>query len=234
LYKIHSEISNFIKDGGTVMSELDIDTIQDNIHVKGIIDIVAIDKEGNVHIYDLKVSKNNYENWDQVKTLSTDWQLAFYRGLLGQYIDVKSATLNIIPIKTGAVYTADSGTKQILATNLNYAGQVPLLQYELKGLRENGKLTKVVNALIPQKIQIPYDPAKSKKFTSDLSLLIPKYEIKTSSSEYNVERIVEAAIRNKKFDIFNNFPEILSEELEKNLMAIGFSEDKNSNIFKFD
>ncbi|MGV8961967.1 MAG: hypothetical protein ACOH2V_01120 [Candidatus Saccharimonadaceae bacterium] len=70
---IHAELKVIIDNGGTLMSELDIDTDADSsIPLKGIIDIVAIDSDGRAHIYDFKISKNPYANWDQAKTLTTD------------------------------------------------------------------------------------------------------------------------------------------------------------------
>jgi RecB family exonuclease len=50
-----------IADGGKLLSEFDIDTTGGFFDLKGRIDILAIDKNGNLHIYDLKVSKNPYD-----------------------------------------------------------------------------------------------------------------------------------------------------------------------------
>jgi hypothetical protein len=240
--KIFSEISTVIKDGGTLLSELDLDTMEDlegthakdaAIKLKGRIDIVAIDREGNIHIYDLKISKNSYDNWDQVKSYSTDWQLAFYRGLLGQYIDVKGATLNVIPISTGAVTTNAEGQKQILYSNLGYDKQINLLQNPNKGLRENGALWNVVSILIPQRTIIDYDPARQKEFEDELKLLLPNYEIKTTSLEYNPAKIIEAAKKSGQFDLFNSFDDTLTEDLIKQLASLGFTQDPSSRIFKY-
>ncbi len=242
LGKVFSEISTIIKDGGTILSELDIDTMEDlegthakdaAVKLKGRIDLVAIDREGNVHIYDVKVSKNPYDEWDQVKSYSTDWQLAFYRGLLGQYIDVKGATLNVIPISTGSVVTDENGRKQVLHNNLKYDKQVNLLQNPNKGLRENGALWNVVAALIPQKTIIDYDPERQKEFEQELKQLLPNYEIKTSNLEYNPQKIVEAARRSGTFDLFNSFDDTLTGELVTQLSSLGFTQDSNSRIFKY-
>lgn len=238
LEQIYSELSNVIKDGGRILSELDIDTVEENhVQLKGTIDIVAIDSQGHLHIYDFKISKNPYYKWDSVKTLTVDWQLAFYRGMLGQYTDVKSATLNVIPIAIGSVYEDNSTgktIKKILHTNLKYDGQISLLVSEKKGLREGQKLTKIVNALVTQKTIIPFDEEKSKEFINELKFFLPNYEIKTNLMELDIDKLVENAKQRQVFDIYNNFPSELTEDLINDLAKLGFNQVSNSNIFKYD
>ena len=88
---------------GYIYTELQLDSSETaSIGIKGTIDVLVIDSDGKAHIFDLKISKNKYNNWDSAKILKTDWQMAFYRGLLSQYIpsyrdwetDRKSTRLN--------------------------------------------------------------------------------------------------------------------------------------------
>jgi hypothetical protein len=144
---IESIYEKVTKNGERVLSEVMLASESQALaQVKGKIDIVTIDSSGRVHIYDIKLSKDLYEDWASEKLLQTDWQLAFYRALLGQYVKVEDATLNIIPIRLGAL-TED---KKINVNNLMLDTIVPRLSQETgKGLLTTGKLYQVARALIP-------------------------------------------------------------------------------------
>lgn len=70
-----------------------------------------------------------------------------------------------------------------------------------------------------------------KDFKDDLNILLPNYEVKTNNAEYNIDKIVDYAERNGKFDIFNSFTKD-SEELIKNLEKLGFKGE--GDIFKYE
>lgn len=232
LSKIHEEIKVIIGNGGTIFSELNIDSTEGLVDLKGSADIVVVDSEGNLHIYDLKISKHDYENWDSAKVLATDYQLAFYRGLLSQYVDVGNATLNIIPIKIGSVHKDNPDSKgKLLHSNLQYKRQISLLTEPSKGLHSDGKITRLVEQILPPKMNIKADSQVIKDFQYDLSILLPNYEIKTNNAEYNVDKIVAYAERSGKFDIFNNFTKD-SVELTKELERLGFKPE--GDIFKYE
>ncbi|MGV8961966.1 MAG: hypothetical protein ACOH2V_01115 [Candidatus Saccharimonadaceae bacterium] len=164
--------------------------------------------------------------------------------MLGQYIDVSDATLNIIPLAIGGIHIDNSGPtprKQLLFSNLKYSGQVSLLSQPGKGLGKDGKLTITVNALVKQKLHVSFNPAKYDDLIQDLKILleghdprIGDYEIKTTRAEYNVERMVEAASFKNKYEIFNNYAGDIGKELSALLEPLGFKETTGSNILKYD
>ena len=68
--------------------------------VVGKIDLLVIDKEGNVHIYDFKASPKGYNDFKQVKQITFEYQLAFYRQMLAQHgLNVSKTQLGILPIQ---------------------------------------------------------------------------------------------------------------------------------------
>lgn len=98
---ILDEIKNrIIRDTGdsnpTILSEVKIH--DPNSKVAGILDLVAIDKEGNAYIYDLKSSYKKLNDWDASKTNKMYYQMAFYRQLLG-VTGVNTKGISIVPLE---------------------------------------------------------------------------------------------------------------------------------------
>lgn len=56
--------------------------VDSNTTVRGKVDIVVVKKDGSVHIYDVKVSKDKMDNWDIDKKNFMRFQLETYRRLL--------------------------------------------------------------------------------------------------------------------------------------------------------
>jgi len=95
--------------------------------INGKIDLLVIDKDGNAHIYDFKVSRKglNLDNWtvsnnklipdDEWKTTKKEgvrYQLAFYANILKQY-GINVIDTNIVPVKLDLQYE-DSKHKAII------------------------------------------------------------------------------------------------------------------------
>lgn len=178
---ITDSIINKVKKSGEPLSEL---TIVSDI-VKGKLDLVTVDLKGDADIFEIKVSKNKYEDWDSAKLLDLDWQLALYRQLLGQHIDVDSTQLNVIPVWFGklgdpnAIYLEDF-------VNRNSAPN--------SGLNSTGAITLNANKILPRKIMASYDPDREKILKEHLEKLIPGYKVQTDNIEdYDIEKIMNAA-----------------------------------------
>lgn len=90
---------------GKMFTEIAIETKNDNDEVcKGIIDLLVVDKDGIPHIYDFKTSSKNISQYNNLKTMTYDYQLAFYRHILGSYgMDISKTSLNIIPLELGDI-----------------------------------------------------------------------------------------------------------------------------------
>ena len=66
----------------------------------GIIDLLIIDQEGQVHILDYKTSVHNYSSFNSAKKLSYNYQLAVYQRMLAKYgINTNGGELLISPIQ---------------------------------------------------------------------------------------------------------------------------------------
>lgn len=167
--------------------------------VRGKIDILTIDSSGRTHIYDIKLSKDLYEDWSSERILQTDYQLAFYRALLGQYVKTDDATLNIIPIRLGGL----NADKKIDVNNLVLDKIVDRLSQEGgKGLLVTGRIYKTARLLIPSTTELFYDPEKIEEVKSDLSLIFKDYNIKTSGSDYDVETLLDKAVKQQGITMF--------------------------------
>lgn len=155
----------------------------------GRMDIVAVDKSGLMHIFDLKLSTKTYEHWDSAKKLHTDYQLAIYRQMMAaKGFKVNSSALNVIPVTmqygnintlTSQIFlknrTANSGKG---GTGLNY---------------ESGTISNTVRELIPAIINkaMIEDSKVAEKIVGDLQSILPKYTSRSKRENNNVEEILK-------------------------------------------
>lgn len=102
--------------------------------INGIIDLLVIDKDGNAHLYDYKVSRkdinkkgesvemwwditgnkaiHDYKLWPSTKKLSAEYQTEFYRQMLKQY-GIKVVDTNILPVKLELEYGNESNPFEV-------------------------------------------------------------------------------------------------------------------------
>ena len=114
---------------------------QDANKISGIIDLIVVDKEGALHLYDYKTSPKDYLKWSLRKKRATALQLETYAAILRQHgFNVK--TLNVVAID------ADPDRK------LANFGSVNMLPYD-------AKLAALVNEVIPHKINVKVDSLKN-------------------------------------------------------------------------
>lgn len=227
LVNIITEISTKIRSNTeAVYGNLPIKTDGLDANLNGYIDIATVDSDGNKHIYAVKVSKGIYDDWDQSKKLTTDWQMAFQRGILGQYDDMSNTSLNIISLGIGS-----STNGKMNSNNIKYDSIVNLMSDDTKGLRKGGMLTEIVNKIIPQATKVLIDPERESDFLADLNILIPGYEIKTSSAQYDVDKMVQNAIDHKNFTLRNFFSN--SDDLTSKMEKVGY-ELQSNGLFTHD
>lgn len=207
--EIIKKIGNDITARGKAISEIFFvynDSEKDLIALKGKIDLIVVDTNGTAHIFEIKISKNSYKDnkWDQVKTLTLDWQLAIYKQLLGQHVVVKNTELYVIPITIGS--PGDP-------TSLFYEGIFNRNIESKNGLR-NGRIETIANRLIPLKIHAEYDPKRVEDFKEKLLRLFgDDYEIKLQLRESSVEEKLKSIEKAQKkhggpFTFYNNYKEI--------------------------
>lgn len=104
----------------------------------GIIDLIAVDKNGKAHIFDFKASYKDSEEWNHNKIVKIGYQLAAYKRMLyGKGINVASA--DILPIK---LHNIDYNTKSIGMVEAE-----PIIPYS--GIVVGKKFSDVAKELIP-------------------------------------------------------------------------------------
>lgn len=72
----------------------------DEMNIVGRLDLIAVSPEGEIEIFDFKVSDKPYGAWSSAKRINIDYQLVGYRALLANkgFKQAANASLNIIPI----------------------------------------------------------------------------------------------------------------------------------------
>lgn len=188
---VESIKKQIIKNHGTPISEIFI--VYNNektINIKGKIDLVTVDTDGNASIFEIKISKTNYDKWDSAKLITLDYQLALYKQLLGQHINVDKLNMYTIPIQMSA---------------LGNPNLVTLSTFRNRGVESSnglikGKIDTIVNTLIPLKIIREYDPTKIEALESKLHQLLPNFKIQTGLENDTEEDILKKAIERQKRD----------------------------------
>ena len=72
IQEITDDIYKTATRNGEVITEVLITYSNNDLKVKGRIDLVTVDSSGAAHIFELKISKTNYKNWDTAKDLYID------------------------------------------------------------------------------------------------------------------------------------------------------------------
>lgn len=97
--------------------------------LKGIIDLIVVDKNGEIHLYDFKTSAKRYGDWSQYKKKVTALQLYTYKKMLEtKGLHISSMNCLSIPLKINNEYNPD--TKR-------YA-------YKLIGVHEFNRTTQII------------------------------------------------------------------------------------------
>jgi len=87
------------RHGDDAIFRAEVEMYDPTVKVAGIADLLVIDKDGKVHIYDYKTSIKEEGQWSQAKELTINYQLATYRQILRrQGLDVDDA-LHYIPVQ---------------------------------------------------------------------------------------------------------------------------------------
>ena len=132
------------------------------INIKSRIGILTVNTSGVASIYDFRVSKRAFEDWDDSKTLTYDWELGLKRQLLGQHISIDNTRLYIIPIEFRDLKDINT---------LNFSGPKQRTGISKSGLAPGGQITSIAEILLPRKIKPLYNPNKIKDFKESLNNL---------------------------------------------------------------
>lgn len=95
--------------------------------IVGTIDLVVIDKEGLVHLYDWKTSVREFDDWSNSKLRHVNSQLGIYAAILEQY------GLNVASLNVGALRTIldDNVKDRVKYVNVEFDGIKPIYSNEL-------------------------------------------------------------------------------------------------------
>lgn len=167
------------------------------IKLLGIIDLLVVDSDGQVHIYDYKTSDKALTGWNETKKLTFDYQLAVYRQLLEQYgVPVNSSMLGIIPF-TMQQFDGTTGSFESLATptymvngnkeiNIDYRSRNPRLAYE----GASAFITNNVESIMPVE---PKEDLITKDFVEHMSTgftkLFPGYKFNRELNDATLEAL---------------------------------------------
>ena len=153
-------------------------------YLKGKLDILIID-DGKPYIYDIKVSKKDYEDWDSAKKITVDYQQGFYRSILNNLgLNTNDSPVLIVPFKVN-LKSGKIDSKSIQDITLN--------------LRENTNISQNINEFLPTKnYDLFTSPEEYKKIEESLKLSIPGSSIVAQAKQDNKNLLINALIRISK------------------------------------
>ncbi len=201
---INTIISNLEGEPITSLYLVSLPNKSNNVEIKGKIGLATINSSGIVSIYDIRISKNKFEDWDNSKNLTYDWELALKKQLLGQHINIDETRLYIIPIEFEELqnYTKLTGGKPQNRTTFGKSGS-----------QSGGQISSIAEILIPRQVKTKHDPIKISQFKENLNLLLfPDYKIKTEIEDNDLELLMQNAKRRfeetRVFKKYNSFKDI--------------------------
>ena len=221
---IYYELNKIYGKNGLLMSEIRVGGIDKfGKVIKGRIDIIGIDKDGNINIYDLKMSTKSYDEWDQVKSQKSEYQLGLYRKLLAHNgFNVSRLSVNLIPIQMnyGDLNTI---TQKPDFVNITTNPNMNLV---------NGIVTKNLQMLIDDKITdaLVNKSEVEENIVKRLGEALPKYNFRTQLFNDDVDKIIELATKRGKTEFGKYF--FRNEILDKNIYVSSIEElEKEVNIY---
>lgn len=177
------------------------DSINKQVSMSAIADIMNIDKQGVPHLFEIKISERPYEKWDSEKKKHTDYLLGIKRQLLANFVDTSSTTLNILNI---VIPKLPNGTLNIngitirsdIERTMPRRGQslnseaVSILNYD------KGTATLLLRKLLPASLpEIKKTSTTLVKDTSDLlNTIFPTYKFR-SKIETTAESMYKNALK---------------------------------------
>jgi hypothetical protein len=198
--------------------------VDSNTTVRGKVDIVVVKKDGSVHIYDVKVSKDKMDNWDIDKKNFMRFQLETYRRLLhNKGINSNKILTSVIPIEINIDKSGISEENEELKIedNAEIVSSVSVYNPENVSIRNNFKLSKKFNDAFPVNSITELNTSKLKEtVSSTLSKYFP-VECLNGNKFSNVAKqtLIEKTKRNSEgkfqfYDSIGNKYEIFNTEEE--------------------
>ena len=187
---IYKKLKNTFK-GGMLLSEISLQGIDKfEEEIKGRVDIIGIDSEGNLSIFDLKLSSKPFEQWDSVKLQKLEYQLGIYRQLLAHNgININKMGIFSIPL------SMTIGQGNTLTTNPDIINI---------GLNKNmdlikGKVSQNLRLLIPDKFKDSFIQTTEidKLIETRLGQAFGKFGFQTQIFNENADSIYEKASKTK-------------------------------------
>ena len=215
--KIVNNIKDKVENIGVPIVNLKLVAEGHLVGIKGEIKLLAIDAEGNVNIFKIKVSKNSFSNWDSGKLSNADWELAMEKQLLSQHVNVDRIQLYIIPI---------------VLSELENPTKLTVDEFENRStdtLMHESKISRIADKILPRKFYSKYDETSINEIKEKMNKIVPSYELRTEESDDSVENIMEKAT--KRFEKegiwkwYNNFEGV--EGVKK-----GWIEESNKEEFE--
>lgn len=132
----------------TILTEVPIHNESDDPTKKimGIVDLMAIDSEGKVHIYDFKTSFKEMEAWDADKTKRHMYQLSVYKQILNNQ-GIAVSSLNIAPL---IMESTDLDRKEV--TSISNPDGLPVDNLGLQLYNKYANIRQLVSGLFPSKV----------------------------------------------------------------------------------
>jgi hypothetical protein len=192
-------------------------------HMNGNIHVLEIDDKGIPNLYEIKVSRNKYSDWDSSKKLETDYILGIKRQLLDSYVDTAQSSLNILQL-----IVPKKGNNIEINPNAITLEEISDRSNSSSGLEYNsGNMSNDLRTLIPSKIK--RDHLSTTDLDSEIvdtcKIAFPAYDYKTKTKGKSVENLVKEAIARSegqaKIYIVNN---LNTERIEEDKTKLGWEE----------
>lgn len=227
--------AKFIPEYPILADTTQVDEEGNPIKLLGIIDLVAVDENGNVHLFDYKTSDKDVDSWTSAKKVGFLNQVGVYKMAIDSYgLNTFGSDVGIIPLmlgnfdgRTGKI---DSVSMHPTESIMNYRGD----------LHPNSKIMMNLRTIIVDHSEKPVASNDFiNKITAQMQAIFPSYKFQTEFDEAVMRSIAAEAKLNPNTgkyelpDIYDRnavveFDESNQEEVLRKYHAERLSKDADS------
>ena len=160
----------------------------------GIIDLLVVDKDGRVHIYDYKTSTKPYSKYNPTKISGFTYQLAVYDRILQHFgIYTGDGSCKIVPIQLIKFRKKeDKFVYDGIAFNVEKDGDSEVEQRDLsREINFNQRRISILNQFLPPDVYVDPTSEKLLERVQDAERrLFPKYNIQKNSTDEEIDTMI--------------------------------------------
>lgn len=177
-------------------------SINNNSGISSPVSFLSVDNDGTVDIYDVRVSRKAFSEWDSAKKRRIDYHLGLNRHLIEDILpptyNTRLSSLYVVPIIFPTDVNGQLDLKNFYIDKLVERSKTKEGDLGHSELAEDGRITQNLRKILPNKIK--EDPIGEQRITElndkVLGIIFPKYNFRTKYVQKDAEKFAKHVIDN--------------------------------------